>query len=114
MRAGLTATLPAVLVIAAISSLPELASAGSCSCNCVGSQRNSIEQVSISLSMGSCSDLNGRSCYMRATDPAGAAAGIAQSARLSSCAGWTDEQQRKLEDQQRKIQLDQDLFKSRK
>jgi hypothetical protein len=114
MRAGLTATLQSVLVIVAISSLPEPASAGSCSCTCTGAR--AMETVSYSLSTGSCSDLNGRSCSLRASDPAGQAAGISQSARLTSCGGWTDEQQRKVEEEQRKRQLEREknLFKSRK
>jgi hypothetical protein len=72
--------------------------------------------VSYSLSTGSCSDLNGRSCHLRASDPAGQAAGIGQSARLSGCQGWTDAEQRKQEEDERRRQLErsQDLFKSRK
>jgi hypothetical protein len=101
MRARLTATLQAVLVIVAISSLPEPASAGSCSCNCTGAR--AIEPVTYNLSTGSCSDLNGRSCSLRASDPAGRAAGISQSASLSGCSGWTDQERRR-----------EDLLKSRK
>jgi hypothetical protein len=104
MRGGLTAALQAVLVIAAISSLPEPASAGSCSCSCVGAR--ALDTVTYSLSTGSCSDLNGRSCSLPASDPAGRAAGISQSARLSGCTGWTDEMRRKEQEDL--------LFRSRK
>jgi hypothetical protein len=85
MRAGLVA-IQAGLIVAAISSLPESALAGSCTCTCVGS-RSMDSPRDYSLSMGKCTDLNGRYCELTATDPAGRAAGSRVSGSLQNCSG---------------------------
>jgi hypothetical protein len=88
MQAGLTATLQAVLVIAAISSLPESASAASCTCSCVG-WKQTESPVSYSTPMGSCSDLNGRSCTMtyKGINPDVRDAGLTVQGSLTGCTG---------------------------
>ena len=67
MRGGLIATLQAVLVIAAISSLSESASARTCGCECYSSAASQgPERLSIDLdSRYPCSAANGRYCSVR-------------------------------------------------
>jgi hypothetical protein len=89
MRTGLAIILQAVLVVAAISSLPEPASAGRCSCTCVGARGQDIANYDLPRG-SSCSTLNGRSCYLPAQDSAGARAGIAASASLRDCTGFVE------------------------
>jgi hypothetical protein len=81
MRAGLTASLQVVLVIAAMSSVSEPASAASCTCTCMGANKMAPR----SYNANRCSDLNGRPCSLRASDPAGRAAGILVSGSLTGC-----------------------------
>jgi hypothetical protein len=89
MRTGSAITLQAVLVIAAISSLPEPASAGRCSCTCSGARAMDIANIDVPRG-SSCSMLNGRSCYLPAMDSAGARAGSTQSASLRHCSGYVE------------------------
>jgi hypothetical protein len=97
MRTKFIITLQAVLVIAAISALPEPASAR-CSCTCAGAHGQDIANFDLPRG-SSCSTLNGRSCSLPAQDPAGQRAGITASARLRDCTGFVEPD---------------DLFKSRK
>jgi hypothetical protein len=86
MRAGLITALQVGLAIAAMSSLPEPASAASCTCTCYGA-RSLDSPRNYSISMGKCSDLNGRYCSLPASDPAGQRAGITASGQLTNCTG---------------------------
>jgi hypothetical protein len=66
MRVGLTATLKAALMIAAISSVPESASARTCKCDCYSSAAvQGPERVDIDLDSNiACSAANGRYCAL--------------------------------------------------
>jgi hypothetical protein len=95
MRAGLIFTLQAVLVIAAMSSLPELAAAGSCTCQCAAAYPHGSETLTINLPSGySCSQATGRSCTVANTDtrdPASRAGTPRVSGTTRSCSGPDDE-----------------------
>jgi hypothetical protein len=75
-----------------------------------------IRQCNLQLIRGYLLRFKRSVCYLLASDPAGKAAGITQSARLTGCAGWTDEMRRKEEANRRQIQQreNEDLFKYRK
>jgi hypothetical protein len=93
MRAGLVLTLQAVLVIAAMSSLPELAAAGSCTCQCAAALPHGSETLTIELPRGyGCSQANGRSCTVSNTNPSDPAsrAGGRVSGTTRSCSGPDD------------------------
>jgi hypothetical protein len=66
MRVGVTTTLPAALMIAAISSLPGSASARTCKCDCYSSAAvQAPERVDIDLDSNiACSAANGRYCAL--------------------------------------------------
>jgi hypothetical protein len=91
MRGGLTATLQAALVIAAICLLPSASAfARSCTCNCEPAWPHGSEYLTIDLNERiPCSAGNGRSCTVANTNPKDAAsrAGGRVSGTTRSCSG---------------------------
>jgi hypothetical protein len=84
---GLTATLQAALMIAAISSLPESASARTCKCDCYGPvAEQGPERVDIDVD-SKCKAANGRYCTLRNLDPAAPMSGRTRS--ISPVSGTT-------------------------
>jgi hypothetical protein len=92
MRAGLIFTLQAVLVIAAMSSLPQLAAAGSCTCQCAVASPHPAETLTINLPSGyHCDQANGRPCTVASAYPRDSRAGVRVSGTTRSCSGPGDE-----------------------